>query len=246
MSSVIITKEQYLNLHKTLVNLLGNPGNGSLKKIIVLPSGYKFEHCFSWATGMGCQFDESNYRKIFNEIPEWIQYCHPYHCRQLFKLAIDEKECLPNSVIKVTHYIQKLLNLKRINNKKKLNNLKFGKNTLEETLKTLYKSEKLLKILHKEFGSLKASIMINIMKKGKFSGDLGNDLHDYILDKILNNSRIVWKGLTQGDDDRFPIYIKRFHGIYYISALEFDNEGYFLDLNSAKSFMYSNFLTIVK
>ncbi len=60
---------------------------------------------------------------------------------------------------------------------------------LEGALTKLAESEALEYILAKEFGRPVAQAMRTMMRTGKLSGEVGDDLHDFFIDAIVNDSR---------------------------------------------------------
>ena len=66
------------------------------------------------------------------------------------------------------------------------------------------------------------------------NGVLTDEAHDFILDEICN----YWDGEVKGYEcmgyaGEFSVIINCWNGIYYVSAPEFDDIGYFLNLEDA-------------
>jgi hypothetical protein len=110
---------------------------------------------------------------------------------------------------------------------------------LEGTLRKLAKSDLFQATLIKEFGSSMAQTMRSMMLDGKFSGDSGDELHDFLLDAIVNDSKTSWSGLINSSDEDWPINVQEYFGVFYIWAMEYDNVGYFLNKEDALSFVFS-------
>jgi hypothetical protein len=109
---------------------------------------------------------------------------------------------------------------------------------LSKTLPTLAANESLRAALVKEFGAAIAAEMAAMLDAGKFDGESGITLHDYLLDALINDYDIVWSGTTKGCDGDYPVYVSCRFGIYCVWALEYDTVGYFLTLDDAKSYIY--------
>jgi hypothetical protein len=75
------------------------------------------------------------------------------------------------------------------------------------------------------------------MARGDLSGDLGDTIHDALLDPIDNDATIVWSGLI---GDEYPVEIGEFHGVYWVHAQEYDKIGLFLDKDRAIGFACTN------
>jgi len=202
---------------------------------------------------MGChsRLEINLYHSAFGETPCWLNFCHPYHRRILCILAIESEMCLPESTNNLSSYIQKA----QANRKSEWLRKKFnsdGTVTLETALLVLVKSRKLRKILNQEFGLSKAKSMFSMMEKGVFSGVAGADLHDFLIDNIVNESEELWRGLiltTANEDDHdhnYPVGINYYHGVYYVWATDYDETGYFLKFEDAKRFIFSEWLDPIK
>jgi hypothetical protein len=110
---------------------------------------------------------------------------------------------------------------------------------LEGTLLKLAKSDLFQATLSKEFGSPMAQTMRAMMLEGRFSGDSGDDLHDFLLDAIVNDSTTAWSGLINSGDEDWPINVQEYFGVFYVWSMEYDNVGYFLSKEDALSYVFS-------
>ena len=108
---------------------------------------------------------------------------------------------------------------------------------LEKILPTLLKSGSFHSVLCKQFNISAADQMVLMMRDGAFSGSAGDDLENFLGDAVVNDSEIAWTGLIKGSEDNYPVSIQNYHGVYYVSALEVDDVGYFLDFESAKRYL---------
>lgn len=71
-------------------------------------------------------------------------------------------------------------------------------------------------------------------------------LEDYIYsDNFDINSNIVDSLTGKGDFGEFSINIHEFHGIFWISAPEFDDDGYFTSKDEALSFAENRYETFI-
>ncbi|MEN6620137.1 MAG: hypothetical protein ABFD50_01100 [Smithella sp.] len=242
---------------KTIEELFGVTGMGNFIQEHILPSGFKITHHFSFATGLCSQQEMYRYRSKFGEPPRWLKFCHPYHRSKLCEIALETNTCLPRSTNDLSAYIlenknnQKLLEEYR--NKPNIN----GTVTLDKALPVLVKNEELCNILQGKFGSSKADLMISMMKNGSFTGNIGDELYDFLNDNIYNESKNVWSGIIlkcdrielddpeRDDTYDYPVDICCYYGIYYVWALDYDETGFFLDFDSAKSFVFTEWDNVV-
>lgn len=100
-------------------------------------------------------------------------------------------------------------------------------------------SEALESILAKEFGRPVAQAMRTMMRTGKLSGEVGDDLHDFFIDAIVNDSSTAWSGLINSSGEDWPIKVQEYFGVFYVWAMEYDNVGYFLSREDALSYVFS-------
>ena len=110
---------------------------------------------------------------------------------------------------------------------------------LEGALRKLAGSETLEVALAEEFDTTLAKQMRSMMRSCEFSGDLGNSLHDYLIDALRNDSTIVWSGLIDSCNEDWPEDIFEYFGIFYVKAMEEDRVGYFFSKEDALSYVYS-------
>ena len=111
---------------------------------------------------------------------------------------------------------------------------------LEKVLPTLVKSESFHSVLRKQFNISLADQMVSMMRDGAFSGSAGDDLENFLVDAVVNDSEIAWSGFIKGSEDNYPVGIRSYHGVYYVWALEENDVGYFLDFESAKWYVEWN------
>ena len=111
---------------------------------------------------------------------------------------------------------------------------------LEKVLPTLLKSGSFHSVICKQFDISAADQMVLMMREGAFSGSAGDDLENFLVDAVVNDSEIAWTGLIKGSEDNYPVSIRNYHGVYYVSSLEVDDVGYFLDFESAKWYLEWN------
>ena len=87
-----------------------------------------------------------------------------------------------------------------------------------------------------------------MLKNNNSRNEIVKILEEYINDNLDANLKIVETIDGKGSDD-FPINIHEFHGIFWVSAPEFDDHGYFTSLTDAVNFAehrYEPFITNYK
>jgi hypothetical protein len=104
--------------------------------------------------------------------------------------------------------------------------------------------------MNKTSDSLDEALRISLpkmIKKKKALDALVEILADYVYSGNFDTGSNIVESLTgKGDFDEFSINIHEFHGIFWISANEFDDDGYFTSIDEAISFVeerYEPFIT---
>lgn len=218
----------------SLEEIMGHAGSGNFAEECILPSGQKVTHSFSLATGMAAKNQLFRYRSKFGFTPKWLDFCHPYHRRSLCRLAIGADSPLPEGFAYLLPWVQgHLANLHKAKGIAKTKNL-------VEVLPVLVGSKKLCDYLYEQFKVEDASSMIAMMRQDKFIGEIGDELHDFLIDEIANESELIWEGVILGSEDEFSIGINGYHGIYYVWAVEYDDQGFFVNIDDAKDYIISN------
>ena len=111
---------------------------------------------------------------------------------------------------------------------------RFGGVELARTLSALARSKHACARLKKALGPERGDAAVEALRSASLDGVLGAEIHDFLVDEIENEARIVWSGLIVDPEDednpdrRFPVDIFEYEGIYLVWALEHDPAGYFL------------------
>ncbi len=115
-----------------------------------------------------------------------------------------------------------------------------------QVLTTLGQSRNACDALSRAIGADQSESAIQMLQSGALTGELGLDIHIFFEDEIVEASKTVWEGVTFDPDDEdnpdtnYPVRIQEYEGVFYVWALEFDDVGYFLSLEDAKSEVFGN------
>ncbi|GAB3775326.1 hypothetical protein GCM10028796_51030 [Ramlibacter monticola] len=80
---------------------------------------------------------------------------------------------------------------------------------------------------------------VRMMTAGRFEGELGADLHDFLTDTIMNGGIGVWCGLIDQGHDKYSVTVYEYCGLYWVHALEYDPIGYFRSGDAAIEYVMS-------
>ena len=122
----------------------------------------------------------------------------------------------------------------------------FGAVELIGTFPVLARSKHARARLLRAVGKTRHNAAVEMLRTGCLEGRLGAELHDFFSDEIQNEARVVWSGLIFDPEDKdnvdgqFPVCIREYEGIYFVWALEYDPQGYFLSRDEAHSFVHLN------
>jgi len=223
----------YEKILDTLYTLLGDGSWGNFSEKRTLPNGVEVQYSLSHATGMSSSSHLSKYRSIFGKAPDWLIFCNPSHRISLCCMAQEINTSLPESFNQLLDYIKKY----EYRYKKPTIS---GTVNLEKTFKILVKSEKLSRMLHDNFGSSKAELMISMMRGGVFLDDVDIEFDDFLTSTIHNESEVVWEGVALNRDAKNHVAtITCYHCIYSVRSPGCKDVGFFLDFNKAKSYVSS-------
>lgn len=115
-----------------------------------------------------------------------------------------------------------------------------GSDSLEAVLPILVKSSRASSGLLQVIGEENAKSAFEMMSAGKLEGRLGDEIHDFFLDEIVNESESVLVAEIIDTDNVYPITVHEFEGVFFVWSLEEDPVGYFTSFEKAKEFALSN------
>lgn len=116
----------------------------------------------------------------------------------------------------------------------------YGTVDLAEAAKTLARSRKVAAALRQELGEEDGKLAIALMLTGSLEGDLGDRVHDFLIDAIRNEAKVVWDGEIPGSEFAYPVNVNSYGGVFFVWAMEYDPVGYFLSRSDAVSYIKFN------
>ena len=128
----------------------------------------------------------------------------------------------------------------------------YGATELSGVLTTLAESEKACACLRDFLEPEFQEAAIEMLKRGRLDGTLGDRIHDYLTLAIGNDAVDVWSGRTFDPDDEentdavFPIGIREYCGVFFVWSPECENAGYFLSKEDALQFLEINWENVRK
>ena len=111
---------------------------------------------------------------------------------------------------------------------------------LEATLSILGKNTKVIARLRRQFKGVRFAEVTRMLVQGKFEGDIGDTLYNFLLDEIPNKAVVRWRGAIPGTEFDFPVSVYEYFGVFYVWALEHDRVGYFESEAEAKGYIFGN------
>ena len=122
----------------------------------------------------------------------------------------------------------------------------YGATDLNGILKRLSNSEYVCDRLLEALGPVDGASALEMIRRGKLIGNVGDGLHDFFLDEIENEAEDVWSGTLYDPDDEdnpdknYPVIIREYCGVFFVWALEYGNAGYFLTRDGALQYVKGN------
>lgn len=121
-----------------------------------------------------------------------------------------------------------------------------GDLSYEDVLEIMAGSRRACDALAKAIGKEHASEAVAMLQSQSLEGELGDEIRDFFLCEIGDQGESVWVGSLREYDshDReeveWPIGIMKYEGVFFISALEIDNMGFFSTKAAALKFVRRN------
>jgi hypothetical protein len=113
----------------------------------------------------------------------------------------------------------------------------FGETSLGNAYERLAGNKTVQDQLKKEYGD-KAGEYIDDLKKRNKPADLG--VCDFLEELIHEGAREVAAFSAEGSEESYSIVVMEYCGIYFVSASEHDDAGYFGNLNQAQDYIELN------
>jgi hypothetical protein len=95
-------------------------------------------------------------------------------------------------------------------------------------------------VLSRVVGDACLPVALDLMKSGSLTGDLGEAVHDFFLERIQTDAIPVWTGFIYQSGDRYPVRVNGYHGVFWVWAVDEEPIGYFLDQDRAVTFARTN------
>jgi hypothetical protein len=119
----------------------------------------------------------------------------------------------------------------------------FGAVELDGVLPILAKSQRARHALEKALGRKRGKKAVEMLRSGTLEGKLGDEIYDHFLEELENEAEWVWGAVTYHPEDPdnydyiFPIEIREYEGVFYVSGPESERAGYFLSEKAAHEYV---------
>jgi len=110
----------------------------------------------------------------------------------------------------------------------------FNELPLDKFYGQLASSKKVVKLLEEEYGSSSPEILAILKSDGELP-DRHSSVHDWLYDLVHEGAEDVAEDSREGSAaGEYPIYVMCFEGVFFVSAPEFDDIGYFSNQEDAE------------
>ena len=126
----------------------------------------------------------------------------------------------------------------------------FGATDLDGVLKRLGSNPHACARLLETLGPINGASAVDMIRLGELTGDVSDSVHEFFSDEIQNEAEDVWSGTIYDPDDEdnpdtiFPLGIREYCGVFFVWALEYDNQGYFVSREDALQFLMGNWANV--
>ena len=111
---------------------------------------------------------------------------------------------------------------------------------LDKFYSLLASSKKMVKLLEDEYGDASPEILAILKSDGELP-DQHSSVHDWLYDLVHNEAKDVAEDSREGSAaGEYPIYVMCFEGVFFITAPEFDDIGYFSTQEEAENAIARN------
>jgi len=117
---------------------------------------------------------------------------------------------------------------------------------LEAVLPLLAQNDQAYQLLCDEFGADRMEELYNVMDAWDLSSELGEAVRRIIVNEILEESELCWRGEMTVHQKRTGFRVKCYAGIYVIRTDEDREFGYFLSLEDARDFLQFHWSPLVE
>jgi hypothetical protein len=114
----------------------------------------------------------------------------------------------------------------------------FGAVELARAIQVLARSDRAMQDIGDAFDLDAKDARIQVLAGGGSSPLDPDTVHDFFLDQIANESKIVWNGLIHREHDDYGVWVQEYEGVFVVKAVDYWDAGYFLEREDALSYIY--------
>ena len=116
----------------------------------------------------------------------------------------------------------------------------FGERPLSTFYDALSRDHVVIGAVEEAFGS-ETQDVLDGMRSGRVPPDQEDELKNVLLDLLSEKGDPAVEFVGRGDFDEFPITVMRFGLVFWVTAMEFDDIGFFGDVIAASEAATTNF-----
>ena len=114
----------------------------------------------------------------------------------------------------------------------------YGAVDLAQVVQLLAKSNRAMQDIADAFDLDMKDARIQVLAGGGSSPLDPDTVHDFFLDQIADESKIVWNGLIPRGHDDYGVWVQEYEGVFVVKAVDYWDAGYFLEREDALSYIY--------
>jgi len=122
---------------------------------------------------------------------------------------------------------------------------RFGAVKLEKALIQLASSKLAYESLEKSINGDAGHALAEKFRKINSTSTIEDQIYNFFVGEIEYASKLVWEGdifepEAVEEYQHWPIAVHEYEGIFYVAVPDYENSGYFLSLDDAKNYAFSN------
>lgn len=118
--------------------------------------------------------------------------------------------------------------------------------TLSEIMPRMANHPDVERLLTNELPLHPLTNLLALMRLGQTEGVVGADLHDTMIDAIVNEAQTVWHGTRETEDDSYGFEVAEFGGAFIVRATELDDVGYFVSRDDAIRYIIAEYRDVTE
>ena len=107
-------------------------------------------------------------------------------------------------------------------------------------IRILADDRRIVRVLRQTFGDDLIVGARDAMRANDYDSGLGNEVYGFLMDEMMNEAKEVWSGKINRTHDSYGVGVSQYLSVFYVHAVDYDNYGFFTNIEAAKGWIFSN------